>query len=83
MTQITTGGGTGDYDDLVFQVMQSASPARVSEPASLVLLCAGLICISQRTGGGQRRPAANPELTHPPTVKPSPLSYISESDHVV
>jgi hypothetical protein len=43
VTQITTGGGSGDYNDLVFHISQSASPARVSEPASLVLFCAGLV----------------------------------------
>jgi hypothetical protein len=35
VTQITTDGWTADYNDLVFQVMRSASSARVSEPASL------------------------------------------------
>jgi hypothetical protein len=42
VTQITTSGGTGDYNDLVFQITQS-NPAAVPEPASLTLLCAGLL----------------------------------------
>jgi hypothetical protein len=45
VTQITTGGGSGDYNDLVFQVTQSAVSRSVPEPASATLLAAGLLTV--------------------------------------
>jgi hypothetical protein len=45
VTQITTSGDNGDYNDLVFRITQSDPPAPVSEPASFTLLCAGLLGI--------------------------------------
>jgi len=45
VTQIITAGSTGDYNDLVFRIAQSHTPATVPEPASVTLLCAGLFGI--------------------------------------
>jgi hypothetical protein len=45
VTQITTGSDTGDYNDLVFRITQSHTPAAVPEPASLAVLGAGLLGI--------------------------------------
>jgi hypothetical protein len=45
VTQITTSGDNGDYNDLVFRITQSDPAAPVSEPASFTLLCAGLLGI--------------------------------------
>jgi hypothetical protein len=54
VTQITTSGDNGDYNDLVFRITQSNTQAPVPEPASFTLLCAGLLGIGlmRRWRGG-------------------------------
>ena len=59
VTQIVTGDwGTGDYNDLVFQVSQSSgSRDPVPEPASLTILAAGLLAIGLMRQQGRNIPS--------------------------